>query len=156
MAETGFDIAEIGGHVKDATAFHVPGILWDWLPEAFKGPHPHRGSIPLPSWHLGPWELPKLQFGPWEVAGLQVGPWEILGYRVEFDFKQPDAYYFDVRMITKNNDEWGSYVFRHNTRIEVTVRGRATDYELEFPDDENMEWYTVVGGERRLAMRWRR
>ena len=77
-------------------------------------------------------------------------------YRVEFDFKQPDAYYFDVRMITKNNDEWGSYVFRHNTRIEVTVRGRATDYELEFPDDENMVWYTVVDGERRLSSRWRR
>jgi hypothetical protein len=27
---------------------------------------------------------------------------------------------------------------------------------LEFPDDENMVWYTVVDGERRLSSRWRR
>ncbi|HUT93234.1 MAG TPA: F0F1 ATP synthase subunit A [Thermoguttaceae bacterium] len=87
MSDTGFDIAEIGGHVKDGTAFHVPGFLWDWLPEALKGTHPHRGSIPLPSWHLGPWELPKWQLGAWDVGGHQIGPWEVLGYRVEFDWQ---------------------------------------------------------------------
>jgi len=57
MAESGFDIGEIGGHVKDGTAFHVPRILWEQLPEAWKGPRPHAGSIPLPSWDLGPWDF---------------------------------------------------------------------------------------------------
>jgi len=57
MAESGFDIAEIGGHVKDGPAFHVPRVLWEQLPDAWKGPHPHAGSIPLPGWDLGPWEV---------------------------------------------------------------------------------------------------
>jgi F-type H+-transporting ATPase subunit a len=87
MSESGFDIAEIGGHVKDGPAFHVPRMLWDWLPESVKGVDPHPGSIPLPKWHFGPWELPQWQFGPWEVSGHQIGPWDVLGYRVEFDWQ---------------------------------------------------------------------
>jgi hypothetical protein len=77
-------------------------------------------------------------------------------HRVEFDFKQPDVYHFDVRLISKNNEDWGSYVFRHNTRLEITVGGRVTDYELEFPDDDNMVWYTGTGEKRRASIRWRR
>lgn len=57
MSSTGFDIAEIGGHVKDGSAFHVPQILWQQLPESWKGADAHAGSIPLPSWDLGPYEL---------------------------------------------------------------------------------------------------
>jgi F-type H+-transporting ATPase subunit a len=56
-----FDIGEIGGHVKDGNAFHVPRILWDHLPDSIKGATPHRGSIPLPSWDLGPYDLWGLQ-----------------------------------------------------------------------------------------------
>jgi F-type H+-transporting ATPase subunit a len=67
MAESGFNIAEIGGHVQDGTAFHVPQVLWHHLPDAWKGPDPHPGSIPLPCWHVGPWDL--------------------LGYPIEFDWQ---------------------------------------------------------------------
>ena len=40
------DISEIGGHVKDARYFHVPGFLWDRLPESMQGHAP--GYIDLP------------------------------------------------------------------------------------------------------------
>jgi len=77
-------------------------------------------------------------------------------YRVEFNFKQPDAYSFDERMITKNGGEWASYYFRKNNVLEVAAGGRVTTYELEFPDDENMVWYTRHKGELKASARWRR
>lgn len=42
------DPAKLMSHVKDADAFHVPRVLWEQLPDALKGAHPHPGSIPLP------------------------------------------------------------------------------------------------------------
>ncbi len=37
------DIAEVGGHVKDADSFHLPRML--------------GGHIHLPMWHFGPWDI---------------------------------------------------------------------------------------------------
>lgn len=42
------DIAQAGEHVQDADAFHIPVVLWQYLPDVLKGAHPHPGSIPLP------------------------------------------------------------------------------------------------------------
>lgn len=55
------NLDEIGGHVSDADAFHVPKVLWDYLPGWMQGAHPHRGSIPLP-----------------EVFGLQITKYMVL------------------------------------------------------------------------------
>ncbi len=75
---------------------------------------------------------------------------------VEADFKQPDVYAFDERMITKNGDDWGSYFFRKNDILEVDAGGRLTTYQIEFPDDDNMVWYIRYKGELRPSARWRR
>ncbi len=64
------NLEEIGGHVSDADAFHVPKLLWDWLPAWMHGAHPHRGSIPLPN------------FGPVEVFGAQVWSGQVTKYMV--------------------------------------------------------------------------
>jgi len=77
-------------------------------------------------------------------------------HRVEFNFKQPDVYSFDERMITKNGHEWGSYYFRKNNVLEVATGGRVSTYEVEFPDQENMVWYTRRRGELKASVRWRR
>ncbi len=55
------DIGEIGGHVSDGDAFHVPRALWDVLPAWMHGDHPHPGSIPLP-----------------EIGGLQITKFMVL------------------------------------------------------------------------------
>jgi F-type H+-transporting ATPase subunit a len=52
------DVSEAGQHVADSTSFHVPQVLWDYLPVAIRGEHP--GSIPLP------------YFGTVELFGHQV------------------------------------------------------------------------------------
>ena len=76
---------------------------------------------------------------------------------VEMEFNEPDTYTFTEHIISKNGYEWGTYLFRKNTRIEVTVRNQSTTYELEFPDDENMVWL-VRSKEGKLvpSLRWRR
>lgn len=43
------DIGQIGEHVSDGAAFHIPVGLWELLPPSMHGPHPHPGSVPLPS-----------------------------------------------------------------------------------------------------------
>ena len=76
---------------------------------------------------------------------------------VEMEFNEPDTYNFGEGIISKNGFEWGAYVFRKNTRLEVTVRDRVTTYEIEFPDDENMVWLVrSKGGELIPSLRWRR
>lgn len=62
------DISEIAGHVKDAEAFHVPAVLWDYLPEFIKGQPPHRGSIPLPQIDLFGYQLQLTKFMVLELA----------------------------------------------------------------------------------------
>jgi len=47
---------------------------------------------------------------------------------VEMEFNEPDTYTFTEHIISKNEYEWGTYVFRSNTRIEVTVRNQSTTY----------------------------
>jgi F-type H+-transporting ATPase subunit a len=64
------DISEIGGHVKDATDFHVPGLLWDCLPSFMQGEH--RGLVPLPSFgtvDLFGWQI-ELQLTKFMVLEL--------------------------------------------------------------------------------------
>lgn len=77
-------------------------------------------------------------------------------HKVEANFKQPDEYSFDERMITKNGEEWGSYYFRTNNILEVDEGGRLTTYEVGFPDDDNMIWYIRYKGELRASELWRR
>ncbi len=64
------DMAEAGGHVKDSTAFHIPGILWDYLPVWMKGAPEvqHRGSIPLPAVDLFGYHLQITKFMVLEVV----------------------------------------------------------------------------------------
>ena len=76
---------------------------------------------------------------------------------VKMDFNEPDTYLFAEGIISKNGFEWGAYVFRKSTRLEVTVRDRVTTYKLEFPDDENMVWLVrSKDGELVPSLRWRR
>ena len=42
---------------------------------------------------------------------------------VKMDFNEPDTYLFAEGIISKDGFEWGAYVFRKSTRLEVTVRG---------------------------------
>jgi F-type H+-transporting ATPase subunit a len=54
------DPAELIGHVKDAAEFHIPKALWQLLPDALKGPHPHPGTIPLPAIPLPTIQVPEI------------------------------------------------------------------------------------------------
>ena len=55
---------EAGAFVKDAESFHVPGLLWDYLPAFLKGAPEiqHRGSVPLPQIDLGFYQFPLTKF----------------------------------------------------------------------------------------------
>ena len=76
---------------------------------------------------------------------------------VEMEFNEPDTYTFTEGIISKNGYEWGTYVFRKNTQIDVTVRRQGTTYELEFPDDDNMVWLVrSKDGDLIPSLRWRR
>jgi hypothetical protein len=76
---------------------------------------------------------------------------------VEMEFNEPDTYTFTEGIISKNGYEWGTYVFRKNTQIEVTVRRQGTTYELEFPDDDSMVWLVrSKDGDLIPSLRWRR
>jgi F-type H+-transporting ATPase subunit a len=64
------DVSQIGGHVKDAPDFHVPGLLWDHLPEFIQGEH--RGLVALPDFgtvELFGWQI-KLQLTKFMVLEL--------------------------------------------------------------------------------------
>jgi len=76
---------------------------------------------------------------------------------VEMEFNEPDTYTFTEGIIFKNGYEWGAYIFRKSSRLEVTVRHQATTYELEFPDEDNMVWLVrSKNGELVPSLRWRR
>ncbi len=77
-------------------------------------------------------------------------------YRIEGEFKGVDRYRFSERIISLNNDEWGSYELRKNTEIEIMVRGQLDTYHLEFPDDDNMVWSVRSKGELVPRVRWQR
>jgi hypothetical protein len=93
------------------------------------------------------------------IAVLSNNNFRIQGewHPVEMEFNEPDTYTFTEGIISKNGYEWGTYVFRKNTRIEVTVRHEGTTYELEFPDDDSMVWLVrSKTGDLIPSLRWRR
>ena len=59
-------------------------------------------------------------------------------------------------MITIDGREWGTYVLRRNTQLEVITSNRGTDYLLEFPDDDNMVWMLETDKGLVPAVKWRR
>jgi hypothetical protein len=72
------------------------------------------------------------------------------------DFKGDDTYDFSEGFISLNGSEWGTYVLRKNTQIEITVGNRVTEYQLEFPDDDNMVWLIETKKGLVPSIRWRR
>jgi hypothetical protein len=92
------------------------------------------------------------------LAGLSNNNLRIQGdwYLMEMDFKGVVPYTFSEKFITRDGIEWGSYELRTNTRLEVTVGTEMTEYELSFPDDQNMVWSVEVDGKWVRAERWRR
>jgi len=78
--------ATIGGHVKDAESFHVPKVLWDYLPTFLKGAPEvqHRGSIPLPEIDLGFYQFALTKFMVLElvVALLMILVFVPLAWRI--------------------------------------------------------------------------
>jgi hypothetical protein len=92
------------------------------------------------------------------IAVLSNNGFRIQGdwHRVEMNFKEPDVYNFDERLITRNGQIIGSYELRTNTELEVTFEGRPKDYILDFEDDDNMVWYVEVKGKQIPSVRWRR
>jgi hypothetical protein len=77
-------------------------------------------------------------------------------YQMELDRKGSVPYTFEEAIIFRDGTEWGSYKLRSNTQLEVTVGRQYNDYELSFPDNDNMTWSTMVDGEMVPAIRWRR
>lgn len=78
------DAAELIAHVKDAPEFHVPVALWQVLPDALKGAHPHPGTIPLPRIDLFgyPLQITKLMVLELVVAVALVVVFVPLAWRI--------------------------------------------------------------------------
>ncbi|MCS7238010.1 MAG: F0F1 ATP synthase subunit A [Thermoguttaceae bacterium] len=65
------NIGELANHVKDDVAFHVPQIVWYWLPEAWRAGETHPGRIPLPRIEMLGFSFQLTKFMVLEVvAGL--------------------------------------------------------------------------------------
>ena len=64
------DLEQAGEHVKDTEWFHVPRVMWDYLPEFVKGPpaEQHRGTIPLPEIDLFGYPLQLTKYMVLEVV----------------------------------------------------------------------------------------
>ena len=77
-------------------------------------------------------------------------------YQVEMNFKQSQPYHFAEGIISYDGQEYGSYVLRKNTQLEVTVRDQVTHYELEFTDHDNMVWMLETKKGLIPSIRWRR
>ena len=77
-------------------------------------------------------------------------------YRMDGELKGSDRYRFSERIITLNNDEWGSFELRKNTELEVMSRGQLNTYHLEFLDDDNMVWSVHSKGELVPRVVWQR
>jgi hypothetical protein len=92
------------------------------------------------------------------IAGISNNKLLIQGdwYRLELDRKGTTPYTFEEVIIFRDGTEWGSYELRSNTEIDVTVGSRTDQYELSFPDSDNMEWSTWVDDKLVPAVRWRR
>ena len=77
-------------------------------------------------------------------------------YQLELERKGVVPYTFSERIITRDGTEWGSYKLRSNTKLEVMVADRMTEYELSFPDDENMVWSVWIDDKLVPSVKWRR
>ena len=93
-----------------------------------------------------------------KIALLSNHSLKILGdwYQLELERKGVTQYTFSERIITRNGTEWGSYKLRSNTKLEVMVADRMTEYELSFPDDENMVWSVMIDDKLVPSIKWRR
>ena len=87
-----------------------------------------------------------------QLAALQNNKSRISGdwYLSENNFKRDEVYSFDEGMIERDGIGWGSYKFKQNDVIDVSSddgSGGAI-YKLDFPDDDTMFWYQMVGDKR--------
>jgi len=92
------------------------------------------------------------------LAGLGSPEVQISGdwYPLKDGFKQDARYTFADELISRDGDFVGQYNFKGFNNVEVTIDQETTAYIVEFPNDNTMEWYREVQGERRLLRRWRR
>jgi hypothetical protein len=77
-------------------------------------------------------------------------------HRVSMNFKEDETYDFSEGFIRLDGEEWGTYVLRKNTELEITVGNQVSTYILEFPDDENMVWMVETKRGLEPSIRWRR
>jgi F-type H+-transporting ATPase subunit a len=66
------DIAELASHVKDDVAFHIPQILWYYLPESWRAGETHPGRIPLPRVELFGYQFQLTKFMVLELVAAVV------------------------------------------------------------------------------------
>jgi hypothetical protein len=92
------------------------------------------------------------------LAGLDSNKLRIQGdwYELRAGFKEYDRYTFRDETVTRNDETCGNYHFRSYRELFVTIDGQSTDYIVEFPDPETMEWFQEVKGELKVRRRWKR
>lgn len=92
------------------------------------------------------------------LAGLGSPEVQIGGgwHPVRNGFKQDALYTFADEMVSRNGEVIGQYSFKGLHDIEVTLDQTTATYTIAFPDENTMDWYQEVNGERKLARRWRR
>ena len=114
------DVAEIGGHVKDAESFHVPGVLWDYLPALLKGAPEiqHRGSIPLPRIDLGVYQFPLTKFMVLELvaAVLMILVFVPLAWRIASGRRPRGRFwnFFEVMLVFVSDEVARPAIGRHD------------------------------------------
>src|SRR3990172_6357021 len=114
------DVAEIGGHVKDAESFHVPGVLWDYLPALLKGAPEiqHRGSIPLPRIDLGVYQFPLTKFMVLELvaAVLMILVFVPLAWRIASGRRPRGRFwnFFEVMLVFVRDEVARPAIGRHD------------------------------------------
>ncbi len=93
------------------------------------------------------------RLAPLSNHGIRIqGTW----YLFEMDRKGFEPYIFEERIITRDGTEWGSYEIRMNSRLEVMIGDRYSEYHLEFPDEGSMVWSEERNGRLVPAVEWRR
>ena len=93
------------------------------------------------------------------LASLQDTRTQITGdwHRIEMSFPSDEVWNFTDGVISVDELEHGSYVFRGHSRIEVVFDGNPDDYRIAFPDDATMVWYRKMeNGSEDRAMEFQR
>ena len=95
-----------------------------------------------------------------KLAALQNNKSRIAGdwFMVENGFKRDEMFSFDEGMIERDGIGWGSYKFKQNAVIEVSIDDgvKGSIYQLDFPDDDTMFWYQMAGDKRINRFEWKR